>query len=150
MTGVQTCALPILRRAGDRWVLVFTHQPLSGFAEAAPLRDLLDADPRVLAAIAGDTHHNRITPRPTAAGGYWQITTSALADFPQQARMLRVRETAGGGAVLETWMLDTAPDPLADTARALAYLDAQGGRPDDDAGGRLDRNVRLYRAAPRR
>jgi len=139
-----------LRRAGDRWILVFTHQPLAGFAEAAPLRDLLDADPRVLAAIAGDTHHNRITPRPTAAGGYWQITTSALADFPQQARMLRVRETAGGGAVLETWMLDTAPDPLADTARALAYLDAQGGRPDHDAGGRLDRNVRLYRAAPRR
>ena len=139
-----------LRRAGDRWVLVFSHQPLSGFAEAAPVRALLDADPRVLAAIAGDTHHNRITPRPTAAGGYWQITTSALADFPQQARMLRVRETAGGGAVLETWMLDTAPDPLADTARALAYLDAQGGRPDHDAGGRLDRNVRLYRAAPRR
>jgi 3',5'-cyclic AMP phosphodiesterase CpdA len=139
-----------LRRAGDRWVLVFTHQPLSGFAEAAPLRDLLDAHPRVLAAIAGDTHHNRITPRPTAAGGYWQITTSALADFPQQARMLRVRETAGGGAVIETWMVDTAPDPLADTARALAFLDAQGGRPDHDAGGRLDRNVRLYRAAPRR
>jgi 3',5'-cyclic AMP phosphodiesterase CpdA len=139
-----------LRRAGDRWVLVFTHQPLGGFAESAPLQALLDADPRVLAAIAGDTHHNRITPRPTAEGGYWQITTSALADFPQQARMLRVRETPGGGAVLETWMLDTAPDPLADTARALAFLDAQGGRPDHDAGGRLDRNVRLYRAAPRR
>jgi len=139
-----------LRRAGDRWVLVFTHQPLGGFAEGAQLQALLDADPRVLAAIAGDTHHNRITPRPTAACGYWQITTSALADFPQQARMLRVRETPGGGAVLETWMLDTAPDPLADTARALAYLDAQGGRPDHDAGGRLDRNVRLYRAAPRR
>ena len=139
-----------LRRAGDRWVLVFTHQPLGGFAEGAPLQALLDADPRVLAAIAGDTHHNRITPRPTAAGGYWQITTSALADFPQQTRMLRVRETAGGGAVLETWMLDTAPDPLADTARALAFLDAQGGRPDHDAGTRLDRNVRLYRAAPRR
>jgi 3',5'-cyclic AMP phosphodiesterase CpdA len=139
-----------LRRAGDRWLLVLSHQPLAGFAEGAPLLRMLDADPRVLAAIAGDTHRNRITPRPTAAGGYWQITTSALADFPQQARMLRVRETAGGGAVLETWMLDTAPDRLADTARALAYLDAQGGRPDGNAGGRQDRNVRLYRAAPRR
>jgi 3',5'-cyclic AMP phosphodiesterase CpdA len=138
-----------LRRAGDRWVLVFTHQPLERLDGAAPLLRVLDADPRVLAAVAGDTHHNRVRARRTAAGGYWLITTSALADFPQQARMLRVRETAGGGAVLETWMLDTAPDPLADTARALAYLDAQGGRPDHNAGGRLDRNVRLYRAAPR-
>ena len=137
-----------LARAGDRWVLVFTHQPLGRVDGGAALLRLLDRDPRVLAAIAGDTHHNRIAPRRTAAGGYWLITTSALADFPQQARMLRVREAPGGGAVLETWMLDTAPDRLADTARALAYLDAQGGRPDRDAGGRLDRNVRLYHGPP--
>ena len=58
--------------------------------------------------------------------------------------MLRVRETAGGGTVIETWMLDTAPDPLADIARELAYLDAQGGRPQHEAGTRLDRNVRLF------
>jgi 3',5'-cyclic AMP phosphodiesterase CpdA len=139
-----------LARAGDRWVLVFSHQPLARVDGAAPIVRLLDADPRVLAAIAGDTHHNRIDPRRTAAGGYWSITTSALADFPQQARMIRVRETRGGGAVLETWMLDTAPDALADTARALAFLDAQGGRPDHDAGRRIDRNVRLYRGAPAR
>ena len=70
----------------------------------------------------------------------------ALADFPQQARFLQVRATPGGGAVLETWMLDTAPGRLTDTARELAYLDAQGGRPDGDAGAPLDRNVRLFRA----
>ena len=139
-----------LRRAGDRWLLVFTHQPLERLDGGAPLLALLDRDPRVLAAVAGDTHRNRIAPRRTAAGGYWLITTSALADFPQQARMLRVRETRGGGAMIDTWMLDTAPDPLADTARALAFLDAQGGRPDGNAGGRLDRNVRLYRAPPAR
>jgi hypothetical protein len=102
----------------------------------------------VLAAIAGHTHRNRIVARRTARGGLWLLTTAALADFPQQARMLRVRETAGGGAVLETWMLDTAPDPLADTARGLAYLDAQGGRPDGNAGRRIDRNVRLFIPPP--
>jgi hypothetical protein len=63
--------------------------------------------------------------------------------------MLRVRATAGGGAVLDTWALDTAPDPLADDARLLAHLDAQGGRPAGDRGTVLDRNVALYKAPPR-
>ncbi|MGI8844584.1 MAG: hypothetical protein ACR2HC_00130, partial [Thermoleophilaceae bacterium] len=70
-------------------------------------------------------------------------------DFPQQSRALRLRETPGGGVVIDTWMLDSARSRLADTARSLAYLDAQGGRPQRDAGSRLDRNVRLFRAPPR-
>ena len=103
----------------------------------------------MLATVAGHTHRNRIMARRTPAGGYWQIATASLADFPQQARALRVRATAGGGAVIETWMLDTAPGGLADVARGLAYLDVQGGRPAGDAGTALDRNVRLWRAPPR-
>ena len=73
----------------------------------------------------------------------------SLADWPQQGRMLRVRATPGGGAVLETWAVDTAPDALADEARLLAHLDAQGGRPDGARGTALDRNVRLFHAPPR-
>jgi 3',5'-cyclic AMP phosphodiesterase CpdA len=126
--------------AGGRRVIVVSHQPLTKVAGARPALALLDRDPHVIAALAGDSHHNRIVQR----GGYWLIQTASLADYPQQARMLRVRETAGGGTVIETWMLDTAPDPLADTARELAYLDAQGGRPQHETGTPLDRNVRLF------
>jgi 3',5'-cyclic AMP phosphodiesterase CpdA len=133
-----------LRRAGDRRVIVVSHQPLTKVDGGEAALALLDADRHVLAALAGDSHHNRIRARRTPAGGYWLVQTAALADYPQQARVLRVRESASGGTVIETWMLDTAPDPLADTARELAYLDAQGGRPAHEAGTRLDRNVRLY------
>src|SRR5690242_19641003 len=58
-----------LRRAGDRWVLVFTHQPLSGLEGGARLRALVGRDPRVLAALSGDTHRNRIVAERTASGG---------------------------------------------------------------------------------
>ena len=132
-----------LHEAGRRWVVVFSHQPLSSFPSGRRALALLDAHPRVLAAIAGHTHRNRIDPRRTAHGGYWLITSTALVDYPQQVRMYAARQTTGG-AVLETWMVDTAPSPLADTARALAYLDAQGGRPGGFAGRRVDRNVRLF------
>jgi 3',5'-cyclic AMP phosphodiesterase CpdA len=133
-----------LARAGDRRVIVVSHQPLTKVDGGQAALAFLDADRHVIAALAGDSHHNRISARHTATGGYWLVQTAALADYPQQARMLRLRETAGGGTVIETWMLDTAPDPLADTARELAHLDAQGGRPAHDAGTTLDRNVRLH------
>jgi hypothetical protein len=133
-----------LAAAGTRRVIVVSHQPLTSVDGGQAALALLDADRHVVAALAGDSHHNRIVARHTASGGFWLVQTASLADYPQQGRVLRVRETPGGGTVLETWMLDTAPDPLADTARQLAYLDAQGGRPQGEAGTRNDRNVRLY------
>lgn len=131
-----------LRRAlrTDRWVLLATHEPLRSVRGADRLDRELRASRRVLATVAGDSHHNRVRADP---GGWWSIETSSLADFPMQTRALQVRETPDGGAVLDTWMLDVAPTPLATTARDLAFLDAQGGRPQGLRGGRLDRNVRL-------
>jgi hypothetical protein len=139
-----------LARAGTRWVMVFSHQPLNGAEGGAQALALLDRDPHVLAAVAGHTHRNLVVPRRSSAGGYWFITTASLIDFPQQARMLQVSETAGGGAVIDTWMLDHVPDtPLSATARELAFIDAQGGRPRHFAGSPLDRNVRLFKSVTR-
>jgi 3',5'-cyclic AMP phosphodiesterase CpdA len=139
-----------LAAAGDRWVIAVSHQPLASSVGGELLLELLDRHPRVIAALSGHVHHNRIVPRPSPAGGYWLITTSSLIDHPQQARALRVLATAAGGVAIQTWMLDHAfPGPLGAISRELAYVDAQGGRPTDARGTHLDRNVTLYRAAPR-
>jgi hypothetical protein len=101
----------------------------------------------VIAALAGHTHRNRITPRQTAAGGYWLITTCSLIDFPQQCRALQLYATERGGVAIKTWMLDhVGAGPLGTISRELSYLDA-GGRSVHLTGTRWDRNATLFRRA---
>jgi 3',5'-cyclic AMP phosphodiesterase CpdA len=141
VTGAQLAWLRAqLRRAGSRYVVVFSHQPLSACTGGEAALRALDAAPRVVAAIAGHRHANAITPR--ASGPYWLIETASLADYPQQARFFRLVQTTGGVA-LETWMVDQDGTGLAGVSRELAFLDAQGGRPQGFAGRREDRNARL-------
>jgi len=135
-----------LAAAGDRWILVISHQPLTSAEGGDQILDVLDRHPRVIAAISGHIHRNRIVARRTAAGGYWLISTASLIDYPQQARALRVLATTDGVAI-QTWMLDHVfPGDLGTISRELSYLDAQGGRPQGFAGDHVDRNVTLYRA----
>jgi 3',5'-cyclic AMP phosphodiesterase CpdA len=138
-----------LAAAGDRWVIVVTHQPIATSVGGTGLLSVMDRAPRVIAALNGHIHRNEIRPRPTAAGGYWLITTASLIDYPQQARALRVEATQNGAVAIRTWMLDHVDEPLrlGRISRQLAYLDAQGGRPQSFAGTRDDRNVILHRRA---
>ncbi len=141
-----------LAGAGDRWIIVASHQPLTSSEGGEQLLALLDQHPNVIAAISGHIHRNRIEPRLSETGGYWMINTASLIDYPQQARAMKVFATQGGGVAIQTWMLDHAfpgdafPGNLGTISRQLAYLDAQGGRPKSLQGDRLDRNVTLYRA----
>jgi 3',5'-cyclic AMP phosphodiesterase CpdA len=128
-----------LRQAGDRWAVVFAHNPLESSSGGEAALAAIDESSRVVAVVAGNRHRNTIEPR----AGYWLVGTSSLADFPQQARMFRLCETDGGVA-LETWMVDHDGHGLAGTARELAFLDAQGGRPQGFAGRPEDRNARLF------
>jgi 3',5'-cyclic AMP phosphodiesterase CpdA len=138
-----------LADAGDRWVIVVTHQPIATSVGGAGLLAVMDRAPRVIAALNGHIHRNEIRPRPTAAGGYWLITTASLIDYPQQARALTVETTQDGAVAIRTWMLDHVDEPLwlGRISRQLAYLDAQGGRPQRFIGSPGDRNVILHRRA---
>ncbi|MHB8691596.1 MAG: metallophosphoesterase family protein [Solirubrobacteraceae bacterium] len=138
-----------LAAAGTKWVLVVSHQPLISSEGGDAAMAILDQHPRVIAVLAGHIHRNSITPRKTAAGGYWLIITASLIDYPQQTRALQIVALKDGGVALKSWMLDhVGHAPLGPISRQLSYLDAQGGRPGAFAGTRSDRNVTLYRRAP--
>ena len=138
-----------LRRRGTRWAVVFSHHPLDSADGGQAALAALDAAPRVAAAVSGHRHRHVISPRRTTRGGYWLVGTASLADFPQQGRAFRLREDARGGAVLETWMVDHDGGGLAGAARALSFLDVQGGRPRGFRGGYGDRNAALHLPAAR-
>ena len=113
-----------------RWVLVVSHQPLaSSRGRRRRSSRCSTAHPRVIAAVSGHTHRNRIVARRTAAGGYWLISTASLIDFPQQARALRVLATADGGVAIQTWMLDHVVPGRAGHDLPRAGLPRRAGRP---------------------
>ena len=133
---------------GERWILVISHQPLTGSEGGGQILALLDRQPRVIAALSGHIHRNQILARPTPAGGYWLISTGFADRLPAAGPGNSRARHRRRGVAIQTWMLDHVfPGRLGTISRQLAYLDAQGGRPAGFAGGRLDRNVTLYRAA---
>lgn len=65
----------------------------------------------------------------------------------EELRGIRIEPQEAGGATThnQAFLGVLAGSPLADTAWELGYLDAQGGRPQGNAGELGDRSVRLFR-----
>jgi 3',5'-cyclic AMP phosphodiesterase CpdA len=127
----------------------------------AELTALLDRFPNVVLWLSGHIHRNRVRPVRTSAGAYWEVATSALVDWPCQARCLDlflhpdVPADGAGLLRIRARQLDHpgAPDPdqepdrvlrMASIGRRLAanVFDGVGG--PDAEGDTRDRNVDLF------
>jgi metallophosphoesterase (TIGR03767 family) len=167
----------------DKLFVIFCHHTLnsikgSGLYGAVmlwsgdDLRRLLLAYPNVIAVVNGHTHTNRITPYARTAaqgmpGGFWEISTASLIDWPMQSRIIEVGMGNNIVSIMTTNVdLDPtvphggpgSPKELAALARELAANDpserAQIVRNNagDEVGTRrgraIDRNTQLLLPAP--
>ncbi|HEX4903778.1 MAG TPA: TIGR03767 family metallophosphoesterase [Acidimicrobiales bacterium] len=134
--------------------------PRRGFAV---LRELLSRFPNVIAWVNGHSHVNRVTPVPDPSGrtgGFWEISTAAHIDWPEQARLIEVVDNRDGTLSIFGTLVEHAgpatvdiPDPSSATPMQLASLSRElaANDPQVDPGALgepIDRNVELLVASP--
>jgi metallophosphoesterase (TIGR03767 family) len=160
--------------AKDRLVVLFSHHPLSSFEKDEPssasgpqslnrpaVLELISRFPNVIAWMNGHIHRHRVTPHKSEyeTGGFWEITTASLIDFPQQSRIMEILDNGDGTLSIAGTLVDhSAPDAVmhegTQTAMSLAALSLElsGNRPDLDRerrlGSDIDQNVDLIVRKP--
>lgn len=139
-----------LEAARHRYVVIASHHPSPTLTndwapDGAPRRVLgeelvatLLAHRNVIAWIAGHIHAHAALRHGDATGGFWEVTTSSLIDWPQQGRILEFLRVQDAGtpeiAIVSTvvdhagspsWDAGALDDPanLASISRALAAND---------------------------
>ncbi|MEU2159320.1 TIGR03767 family metallophosphoesterase [Streptomyces sp. NPDC019396] len=125
---------------------------------APDLRRLMHRFPNVVLWVSGHTHRNSVRPCPGPQGGFWELTTSAITDWPCQARHLEIGLTESGAVAITTTMIDHQAPPLPDDAREVELLAAlhrelAANQPESVGGhtargGRGDRNAVLLLPTP--
>lgn len=130
------------------------------------LVELFHRFPHVIALVAGHSHENEVEPfaDDDGEGGFWEIKSPAIVDWPPQHRLIEVMDNHDGSLSIFGTMLDhdgpsAAPRggdastfslaELASLGRTIAYNDPQVG-PDGSQGEAADRNVELLLRDPRR
>ena len=129
------------------------------------VRDLFLANPSVVAFVAGHTTEHRVTPfkRADGSGGFWQLESGSVSDWPAQARLVELMDNRDRTLSIFGTLIDSAapvavPAPgtdasgfsaetLAALARTLAYNDPQD-EPAASLGRPEDRNVELLLPDP--
>lgn len=125
---------------------------------------LLGSYPNVIAHVAGHSHDNKVIAHDASAGGFWEIRSPAIADWPVQSRLLEVMDNRDGTlSIFATMAHADAPvgsvgagtdvssadvETLASLGRTLTFNDSQVSHTSE--GAPEDRNVELLIADPRR
>lgn len=90
----------------NRLIVVFAHHPVKSLSNGSTegghtgqdFKNLLLRFPNVILNANGHTHQNKIWPRRNKELGttYWEVNTSAIADYPTQSRTIEIADNRDG------------------------------------------------------
>jgi hypothetical protein len=112
-------------------MFVMAHQPIADIklAEAGKsLASILDASPNMVGYLYGHYHTHAICAPQNgrqSCSKFWEIETGSLIEFPQEARMIRIKQISENVGFLE---LFTFRENLLDTTSAFGQLVELGRR----------------------
>lgn len=153
-------------QADGKWVSLASHHATSSLGDGTGLGGTQQPDavteddwltfvgayPNVIFSFVGHSHENRVRHlAPTSGRAFWEIMTSALADFPHQLRIIEIWDQDNGWLSLEATSVDFAVfgDPAAKEGRTLGTLEYVAGWTPAGAPGTLDdRNVEVWIERP--
>ena len=146
-----------------KWVILASHHAVSSLGNGGGFMGVVQEDavtqedwlaligsyPNVLFSMVGHSHVNRV--RALGDGHqFWELTTSALADYPHQARIVEIWDQDNGWVMLRATQVDfdVTDDPIAAEGRRRGVMDFVSGWNPDGSGELEDRNVELWIEEP--
>ncbi len=164
---VDTTIKPLLdkAKADGRWVILSSHHAATSLGDGTGLGgekapDALTTEQwtsfigtydNVLFSMVGHSHRHRVLPvKPASGHPYWEVMTSAIADYPHQFRVVEIFDQDNGWVMLRATAVDfaVAGDPIALEGRRRGVVDfTSGWLPKDEAAG-TDKNVEIWIKKP--
>ncbi len=140
--------------AEHKLVIVVSHQPPDAISPKSEITGtaftkILASYPNVVLHLVGHLHTNRVMPHAglsVTQPGYWEIETSSLIDYPQQARIVEIVDNGDGtGYIFATMVNHNSPDgSMPALSRSLSLKEVQLGHiASGHEGTPQDRNVEL-------
>ena len=116
------------------------------------LERIVASHANVIAWLVGHSHDNRVRAIAGADAehpGYWEIMTSAIADWPGQARLVELVDNGDGTISIFATIVDyTEESCMEQRFRRLLAMEWAAGWADEVSADPLDHNVELLRAIP--
>ena len=153
-------------KADGKWVVLASHHATSSLTvdggafghkeDDALLPDawakFIGGYPNVVFSMVGHSHQNRVRPvTPMGGHGWWEVMSSAIADFPHEFRLVEIYDQDNGWLMMRATPVDFSieGDGVAMEGRRRGTIDLTSGwQPNDGTGAPEDRNVELWIKKP--